>query len=128
MVDFSCRICENNEPQVMEHLEPMPIEAVAVESTSGSSGNFIIGDVMVQWGSVTSTVDGPEAVLFGVPFGGTAHNVTFSLEYSDVNSYGGRIVSGTVSDTGFSFNRHDGIENSMNPILYWQAIGPRPTS
>jgi hypothetical protein len=128
MVDLTCRVCANDEPQTIEHLELMPVAVHSVGAVAGTSGNFTIGDVMFQWGSAASTANGPEAFLFGVPFGGTAYNVTFSLEYQDANTYGGRIVSNTVSDTGFSFNRHDSVQNTMNPVLYWQAVGPKPAS
>ena len=87
-----------------------------------ASKYFDIGTMRIQWGRVSSTMDGDQTVTFPVAFG-SAPVVTTSMERDSNAGYG---AVDSVTATNFVFNRVDTIDNADNPFIIYIAIGLKP--
>ena len=83
---------------------------------------FDIGTMRIQWGRVSSTMDGDQTVTFPVAFA-SAPVVTTSMERDSNAGYG---AVDSVTATNFVFNRVDTIDNADNPFIIYIALGLKP--
>ena len=105
------------------------ITAAKLSSSFGTSGKVVLGNVMIQWGSATSSSIGTGAyaeattnITFGTAFASTP---TATVSMSDIGgTVGEYIVVNSLSTTALSvICGHVAAASSSTPTIRWIAIG-----